>query len=132
MAEIINLNVQTIQNNIEKNEDLIKDATNVLESIKSGNLGSRLSKDANSETLNELKFMMNDMLDNLEDKIEDEINQKLEQEQILIQQSKLASMGEMIGNIAHQWRQPLAEISAIHMNMKVKYDFNDFSKAVFR
>jgi signal transduction histidine kinase len=128
MAKIINLNVQTIQNNIEKNEELIRDATQVLESIKSGNLGNRLIKDANSETLNELKFMMNNMLDNLEDKIEDEITQKLEQEQILIQQSKLASMGEMIGNIAHQWRQPLAEISAIHMNMKVRYDFEEFNK----
>lgn len=72
--------------------------------------------------------MINDMIDNLEKRINKEIKQRLAQEQLLVQQSKLAAMGEMIGNIAHQWRQPLAEISAIHMNMKVTYDFNKFDK----
>lgn len=33
------------------------------------------------------------------------------QEKLLVQQTKMASMGEMIGNIAHQWRQPLNTIS---------------------
>lgn len=128
MAKIINKNVERIQNNIGKDEALIKNATKVLENIKSGNLGNRLSKTTDSTTLNELKVMINDMIDNLEDKIEEEINKRLVQEQMLIQQSKLASMGEMIGNIAHQWRQPLAQVSAIFMNMKVTYDFENFSQ----
>ncbi len=128
MATIINENVQFISNNIEQNEALIKDATKILENIKGGNLGTRINQETNNESLNELKNMINDMIENLEEKIQNEIDQRLEQEQILIQQSKLASMGEMIGNIAHQWRQPLAQISAIHMNMKVTYDFNKFDK----
>jgi signal transduction histidine kinase len=128
MASTINLNVANIQKNLQNNEIVIKDATKVLENIKSGNLGARVTKDSNNEALNELKIMMNDMIDNLEDKIQKEINQRVEQEQILIQQSKLASMGEMIGNIAHQWRQPLTQISAIHMNMIITYDFDKFSK----
>ena len=128
MAKSINQNVELIQDNIEKNEIMIKDATKVLQNIKSGNLGTRLTKDSNSDALNELKVMMNNMIDNLEFKIQDEISKRLEQEQMLIQQSKLAAMGEMIGNIAHQWRQPLAQISAIFMNMKVKHQFNDFNK----
>ena len=128
MADIINLNVHKIQNNIEKNEALIKDATKVLENIKGGNLGKRLTKQTNNDALNELKLRMNNMIDNLEFKIQDEISKRLKQEQILIQQSKLAAMGEMIGNIAHQWRQPIAEISAILTNMKVTYQFNKFTK----
>lgn len=128
MANIINLNVQNIQNNMERNEDLIKDATKVLENIKCGNLGTRLTKDTNNDALSILKIRMNEMIDDLEIKIQNEINKRLEQEQILIQQSKLASMGEMIGNIAHQWRQPITEISAILMNMKVTYDFDKFTK----
>lgn len=128
MATIINQNVSITQNNIEQNIEFIKNATKVLENIEQGNLGTRLTKDTNNEALNELKIVINNMIDNLEFKIQEEINKRLEQEQILIQQSKLASMGEMIGNIAHQWRQPLAQISAIHMNMKVTYDFNKFTK----
>jgi signal transduction histidine kinase len=38
-------------------------------------------------------------------------------------------MGEMIGNIAHQWRQPLGEMSAVLMNIQVRYEFGDFDGA---
>ncbi|MEN5387192.1 HAMP domain-containing sensor histidine kinase [Aliarcobacter skirrowii] len=128
MALIINENIAYISKNIAQNEALIKNATKILENIKIGNLGTRLSEDTNDVSLNELKNMINDAIENLEYRIKNEIEQRLSQEQILIQQSKLAAMGEMIGNIAHQWRQPLAQISAIHMNMKVTFDFNKFDK----
>ncbi len=128
MAQSINQNFENVELNIKKNEELIKNATKVLQSIRSGNLGMRLTTSTNSKALNELKIMINNMIENLEHKIQKEIDKRLEQEQILIQQSKLASMGEMIGNIAHQWRQPLSEISAIHMNMLATYEFNEFTK----
>jgi signal transduction histidine kinase len=40
---------------------------------------------------------------------------------ILFQQSKMAAMGEMLGNIAHQWRQPLNALSALFFTVKLKY-----------
>ena len=40
-----------------------------------------------------------------------DITEEKNNEKIIFEQSKLASMGEMIGNIAHQWRQPLSVIS---------------------
>lgn len=49
----------------------------------------------------------------LERKIEEEIEKNRQKDSLLFQQAKLAAMGEMIGNIAHQWRQPLNIISML-------------------
>lgn len=43
-----------------------------------------------------------------------------ENEKLLIQQSKMAAMGEMLENIAHQWRQPLSVISTTASGLKLK------------
>ena len=50
------------------------------------------------------------------------------QHKLMESQSKLASMGEMIGNIAHQWRQPLSLISTIASGIKVKVAFGLFDE----
>ena len=56
--------------------------------------------------------------------LEDEIDKTIEKEKLLVQQSKMATMGEMIGSIAHQWKQPLSLISTsngmLRLNMEVK------------
>ncbi|WP_419763763.1 MAG: c-type heme family protein [Arcobacter sp.] len=54
----------------------------------------------------------------LHKKVQEEVNKQREKENLLIQQSKMAALGEMIGNIAHQWRQPISAVSAIMMNIK--------------
>ena len=48
-----------------------------------------------------------------------------QQEQLLRQQSRLASMGSMIENIAHQWRQPLSEINADLLALEMHIEDND-------
>ncbi|AXX91409.1 histidine kinase [Malaciobacter molluscorum LMG 25693] len=54
-------------------------------------------------------------------------DEKKQKENMLIQQSKLASMGEMLNNIAHQWRQPLANLSFINMDLKMAIKSNDIN-----
>src|SRR6185369_10793170 len=53
-----------------------------------------------------------------------------EKEQLLIQQSRLAAMGEMIGNIAHQWRQPLNLLAILSQKLLLFYDQNKFNRTV--
>lgn len=55
-------------------------------------------------------------------------NEKQEQEKLLIRQSKLASMGEMITLIAHQWRQPLSVINGIVLNMDMDHRKQTFQE----
>jgi C4-dicarboxylate-specific signal transduction histidine kinase len=51
-----------------------------------------------------------------------------DKEQMLLQQSHLAAMGEMINNIAHQWRQPLNILGLLVQQMRMCYDNGSFSK----
>jgi signal transduction histidine kinase len=76
---------------------------------------------------------------NLQKKVEQEIHKRLkkereanEKERLLIHQSKLASMGEMIGNIAHQWRQPLTQLSSILINLELYFERNKLTKEKFK
>lgn len=48
----------------------------------------------------------------------DDTTERLQHRQFLIQQSKLTEMGEMIAGVAHQWNEPLVELSAIMQDME--------------
>lgn len=54
--------------------------------------------------------------------------EKNDQEEMLIQQSKLAQTGEMISMIAHQWRQPLSSISAVISTLKMRLELDLYQK----
>ena len=73
-----------------------------------------------------LQQLTNCLLDEVDKQVRQktEVQKKLAEQEILIhQQSKLAAMGEMIGAIAHQWRQPL---NALNMNIQnLEDDFED-------
>jgi signal transduction histidine kinase len=62
---------------------------------------------------------------NLEDRVKEELAKRIEQEQMMLRQCRMASMGEMIDSIAHQWRQPLMGINAILLNLDKAIEKND-------
>ena len=53
------------------------------------------------------------------DELEDEIKLK---DKLMFQQSKMATIGEMLENIVHQWKQPLSVLSMISANVKVDHE----------
>jgi len=60
----------------------------------------------------------------LQRKIEEEVQKNRQKDQQMLQQSRLAQMGEMISMIAHQWRQPLSAISSISASLEVQAQLN--------
>jgi len=60
--------------------------------------------------------------------IMDDITQRNQQKEFIIQQSKLAEMGEMIAAVAHQWNEPLVELSAILQDMEFSYKQDELSE----
>ena len=78
------------------------------------------------EDLADKKRMLESMNHTLEERIEAAVKEMRLKDQALIQQNRLAAMGEMINYIAHQWRQPLNLIGLIAQGMP---KYKDLSQA---
>jgi len=63
----------------------------------------------------------------LEKRVKDETEKNREQEHIMFQQGRLAAMGEMLSNIAHQWRQPLNNIGLYIQDIQDAQDAGELS-----
>ena len=61
---------------------------------------------------------------NLEDQVKLQLEELRQKDKILIHQSKLAAMGEMIDAVAHQWKQPLNAMTVSTSGLKAKFDFD--------
>ncbi len=119
-----------IENNNFINDDLYvmsnkKAKLNYLETITINNTNKKILNTSKVPLFDNNKKVIG-ILGVVQD-ITDQVNKQNQikaQEQLLIQQSKLASMGEMIANIAHQWRQPLSVISTLATGIKLQKELN--------
>lgn len=87
------------------------------------NTNQELEKAINQKT-KELKEINR----NLQKTIEHEVEQSRKKDQIMYQQARLAAMGEMIQNIAHQWRQPLNSLLILIQSFKIKFNSGKLDK----
>ena len=60
----------------------------------------------------------------LKKEIKEELKKNKDKDKLLFQQNKMAALGEMLGNISHQWRQPLMEISSLFLPIEAKLHMN--------
>ncbi|MDZ7818167.1 MAG: HAMP domain-containing sensor histidine kinase [Aliarcobacter sp.] len=78
----------------------------------------------NVKKLEEKNKELNDLTINLQNKVNKAVELNKKKDKQMFEQMKMAQMGELIGNIAHQWRQPLSIISTIASGMKLKKEMN--------
>jgi len=64
----------------------------------------------------------------LEQRVQKELSNLRRKDKMLIQQSKMADMGDMLSMIAHQWRQPLNQLSYVLMNIDSAYEYKELTK----
>ncbi|MBF0563653.1 MAG: hybrid sensor histidine kinase/response regulator [Nitrospirae bacterium] len=71
---------------------------------------------------------LEDLNRNLEVKVKEEIEKRMYSERMLIQKSRLASMGEMLSVIAHQWKQPLNGMYLLIQDIEDALDFGQIDR----
>ena len=74
---------------------------------------------------------LEDLNQTLRAKVKEEIEKGMEKHRLLVQQSKMAAMGEMMGAIAHQWRQPITAIASAAMNMRMQRELGSLDDLRF-
>ncbi len=77
--------------------------------------------------ISNFKLMQKSIFEN-EKSLQEQIVENKKKDKILYEQSKMVAMGEMIGNIAHQWRQPLSVISTASTGIIMQKKFGIFDE----
>lgn len=97
-----------------------------------------ISREKYAHSLKEANIALEDKIEelkqfniNLESRVKQEVLKNGQHELQLLEQSKMVAMGEMIGNIAHQWRQPLSVISMISTGAKMQKEMDLLTNEMF-
>ena len=92
-----------------------------------------LKKEVEKQTLKlkQANEEISELNKNLEKRIQEELRKNIQQQHIISEQSKMATMGEMIESIAHQWKQPLSAISTASSGLKLQKELDVLSDEAF-
>ncbi len=80
------------------------------------------------EQLQRTNEQLKELHDSLEKQVEEAVSDLRTKDHMLIKQSRQAAMGEMIGNIAHQWRQPINSLGLIIQNMQTAFEYKKLTE----
>ena len=93
-----------------------------------GNVAALLSVTRDITKRKSAEESLRQLNESLEQRVKQEVALNREKDHLMIQQSRLAAMGEMIGNIAHQWRQPINALGLVLANIKDAYEYGELDK----
>lgn len=121
MTDELGSRIHTIQDINRDLEDMVKERTITLHEA-----NQELSLEVSRRK--DIEKQLQRMNRGLELRVEEEVARRRGQEQVLIHQSRLAAMGEMLGAIAHQWRQPLNSVGIILQMMEELQESGELTK----
>ena len=90
-----------------------------------------LTLKALSHLISQTSLELEEINMSLENRVKCEVEKNREKDKAMLQQSKLAQMGEMIAMIAHQWRQPLSAVSANANDLILKIMLDSYDEKYF-
>jgi len=109
---------------VEKTQNASSDAAFAIEQIS-------LDRVEKEENLRDTLKKLEEFNTKLQVMVKEEVQKNRQKDAVVIYQSRLAKMGEMIGNIAHQWRQPLNSLSIILSELKDSFNYGDLDREYF-
>jgi signal transduction histidine kinase len=126
---IVGLLAVVIYFSLKLSKSILKPLDNLNESIANISSGKKVENIKLSDYVELNHLAKNFLL--MQKKIKAREDQNREQDKKLHDNVKMVQMGEMIGNIAHQWRQPLSVISTASSGMKAQKEFGVLTDEIF-
>ena len=92
------------------------------ESVVIGSLLDITKRKRYERLMQEEQLQREEMNLTLELRVLEEVERSREKDKLMLQQSRFVAMGEMIGNIAHQWRQPLNKLGIVLQQLQMEQE----------
>jgi len=124
--ELLNQTMTILSLSESKNKESLQKTPKKLD--KKLNDKKNLTLKALSHLVSQTSIELEEINNSLETKINLEVEANRKKDKQLLEQSRMAQMGEMISMIAHQWRQPLSAISSTSLGLNLKAKLNKLDR----